>query len=726
MVKQVTIVLAIIVAAGVRLSAATINVPSQQPTIQAGINVAGNGDTVLVSPGNYFENVTLNWADITLRSVGGASATTITSASSSVAVVDIPQGQSNSSTIRGFTIQGASNGSGLRVGSGNAPQVLDCVFEANSGGGGAYFYGSSVTVRGCLFENNSSERGGGIWVSNGTPVLIDSCVFRTNSSGNGGSALAVTGGANVTISRNLVYKNTGTDDLGGAIYLEGSNSKIINNTVCDNYSSGIGAGIMIVGSAEIRNNIVAFNRGAKGVAMTSPSPAPEYNDVFANLVGDYWGTVPGTGWLNTDPQFVDTATGDYTLQSGSLCINAGDPNSQYNDLDGSRNDMGAFPDIHTILPYVSAFRIVGDSQFNVVSGQPRFEWNTFSPTSTIQALFEIAVGTDADWTYAEMWNPVPIISMDSQVSYSGSPLVDGALYYLRLRIEDSVGWSPWHNTTFRMNSVPGLPALLSPNSTIIGSHPVLTLQNASDAEGDALKYDFEVYADSALSSLVASQANVAQTSGQTSWTVSTTLPDNLRYWWRARAFDSYEHGNWSSPLTFWVDGVPEAPNAATLISPPDSAGLPVLDLLPTFRWSVPSDPDPFDMATYKMQLSFNPSFALSFSYDSLHQNQYTITDSLPFGTHLWWRVTSRDKYGLTSVSPAKNFWTWELGDVDHSHGTDIADLSMLIDFLYISFTPITPLMVADMDGDCAVDIADLTKLIDRLYISFTPLGVGCE
>ncbi len=66
-----------------------------------------------------------------------------------------------------------------------------------------------------------------------------------------------------------------------------------------------------------------------------------------------------------------------------------------------------------------------------------------------------------------------------------------------------------------------------------------------------------------------------------------------------------------------------------------------------------------------------------------------------------------------------------MGDIDLSHGTDIADLSKLIDFLYISFTPIVPLKVADVDGDCAVDIADLTRMIDYLYINFAPLDDGC-
>ncbi|MCK4654337.1 MAG: hypothetical protein KAU01_07825, partial [Candidatus Cloacimonetes bacterium] len=51
------------------LYATIINIPADQPTIQAGINVAVDGDTVLVQPGTYFENTNYNGKNITVGSL---------------------------------------------------------------------------------------------------------------------------------------------------------------------------------------------------------------------------------------------------------------------------------------------------------------------------------------------------------------------------------------------------------------------------------------------------------------------------------------------------------------------------------------------------------------------------------------------------------------------------------------------------------------------------------
>ena len=61
-------------------------------------------------------------------------------------------------------------------------------------------------------------------------------------------------------------------------------------------------------------------------------------------------------------------------------------------------------------------------------------------------------------------------------------------------------------------------------------------------------------------------------------------------------------------------------------------------------------------------------------------------------------------------------------DGDPADMVDLGDLTTLIDYLFISFTPPECMEEANVDGDIggAVDLSDLTALIDYLFISFTP------
>jgi hypothetical protein len=92
----------------------TIRVPSDAPTIQAGIDLARTGDTVLVAPGTYLEFIEFRGKAITVQGEAGAAATTIDS-QSNAPVVGFLAGEDGRSVLRGFTITGG-NGGGPGVG----------------------------------------------------------------------------------------------------------------------------------------------------------------------------------------------------------------------------------------------------------------------------------------------------------------------------------------------------------------------------------------------------------------------------------------------------------------------------------------------------------------------------------------------------------------------------------------------------------------------------------
>ena len=69
--------------------------------------------------------------------------------------------------------------------------------------------------------------------------------------------------------------------------------------------------------------------------------------------------------------------------------------------------------------------------------------------------------------------------------------------------------------------------------------PVLEIENSIDGDGDVLTYEFEVFADPALTIKVGGADNVVQGVTTTSWSLPEALDDNRHYHWRVRATDGY-------------------------------------------------------------------------------------------------------------------------------------------------------------------------------------------
>lgn len=220
--------------------AATITVGSGAgydfDTIQAGIDAAVDGDTVLVAPGEYVisEPVTFRGKAITVISEAGRDETTIRMGTpvdpKRASVVVFENNETAASVLDGFTITG---GGGL--------------WESEYGtwgGGGIEFYASSGTVRNCAIVRNKITTGGGGGVDcwhNSTPTVIN-CIIRGNSAPNGGALLCGQNSA-VTVTDCVVRDNSSTEGGGGVACWQNSLATLTNCIIRGNTSGGEGGGV---------------------------------------------------------------------------------------------------------------------------------------------------------------------------------------------------------------------------------------------------------------------------------------------------------------------------------------------------------------------------------------------------------------------------------------------------------------------------------------------------
>src|SRR4051812_28860862 len=183
MTKTVLFALAVATALPGSSQAATIRVPADAPSIQQAIDAAAIGDTVLVSPGTYTENITFRGKVITVESEQGPEVTII-DGSAAGSVATFTSGETRNAMLRGFTMRNGRN---------------------SFNGGGVLIQNSSPSIVGNIIIGNGSCSGAGVYSSFGSPLI----------QGN-------------TISRNFVYACSGASGLG--VYIGGNSAaELIGN-----------------------------------------------------------------------------------------------------------------------------------------------------------------------------------------------------------------------------------------------------------------------------------------------------------------------------------------------------------------------------------------------------------------------------------------------------------------------------------------------------------------
>jgi hypothetical protein len=367
-------------------------------TVQGGIDLADEGDTVLVVPGLYCENVSFLGKSIVVAShflqTGEPSYVdstiidgTCPSREDTASVVRFVSGEDSTSVLVGFTLQnglGTEGQYGGRFGGGifckynSTPTILHNRIIGNSAstGGGIYCdHFGSLTIHILHNEirwNSCTGFGGGLYVDLGGAEVRNNVIEHNTAVYGGGIAFQYGWENTIDVEGNVIAYNHGTIG-GGGVWQDkaGCTLRLHNNLILSNVGPGVEnldydpstvlsltsntilgneTGVVFYAKyAELRNNVIVDND--IGIQCIVGEYELTHNDVWNNVDGNYVNCVPGVGSISEDPLFVAGPEGIYYLSQtdagdpwNSPCVDSGYELASNLGLNTSTTRTDEFPD----------------------------------------------------------------------------------------------------------------------------------------------------------------------------------------------------------------------------------------------------------------------------------------------------------------------------------------------------------------------------------------------
>jgi len=343
----------------------------------------------------------------------------------------------------------ALNGGGLALFRVDGPVLNNVTIKDNTAttkGGGIVSYKSTMTIKESIVSNNSSFHRGGIyawgdatpeWGGVGGNLVIEDCIVTGNVvTGNHGGGIAIYGVDEVIIKRTAVVDNHANNGIGG-ILVEFSDVTLENITVSGNSSTyggsiGVGEG----GNVNLTNSILWGN--TDGTEEVDGEVLLELDGSLTSYYNDIEGGYGGFANIDADPLFTNPDSGDFTLQQGSPCIDAGTADLDWDGIEDITDYFGSAPDMGA-YEYFIALGVDNDglpTSYMIHQNYP----NPFNPVTTLRydlpedALVNIAI-------YDMMGRQIrTLISTQHSAGYksvqwnatndAGSPVSAGLYFYM--------------------------------------------------------------------------------------------------------------------------------------------------------------------------------------------------------------------------------------------------------------------------------------------------------
>jgi uncharacterized repeat protein (TIGR01451 family) len=291
-------------------------------TIQEAIDYASDGNTIVVFPGTYVENLTIQGKRVNLRSKLGPQMTVIDGSARKSVIQIFEESSPTDVVIDGFTIRNGggssgSSGDGFGVlmamslgssGMGILATIQNNIITGNNLRGGIGIISSTMSehieisiINNRIIENSARDAGGaGIVVDAPEPtgfINVENNVIANNAGYSGGGLRLVTDDSNfmINVLNNTIYSNTA--EYGGGIASNASNVSLINNIFFLNSAQQEGNDLYLVQAGLSAN--VSFNIIGGGQ--------------FAGINGN----------ISSDPLLINPISGDFHLKVDSPAIDAG-------------------------------------------------------------------------------------------------------------------------------------------------------------------------------------------------------------------------------------------------------------------------------------------------------------------------------------------------------------------------------------------------------------------
>lgn len=420
------------------LSAATISVPQDVATIQAAIDQAASGDTILVGQGTYSENLTCSGKNLTLDGSANDHAPIIAGGGNgSVLTAD----QNAAITLKNLVIQDGNYtdyGAGILI-EGAQVTLMQCTLQHNNatlrGGAMMVRTGGQATLEDTTIAGNSAFFfGGAICADTGSQVIMTRCRIVDNTVSMLGAAFRVDPDSEISINNSLISGNrTSQNSMGTVATINGGICKLVNVTCAGN---GLGQGHAFALSAGSRLeliNTILWNGGEEIAAPAGSEVLARYSTIQNTIV-------TGEGVIDADPLFIAPQDNDFQLNAGSPCIDFSDA-AEAPETDMAGNDRWDDPTVPNSGTLETAFADMGALEYlpppgpiqnltcRVVNRKSRLFWENTGVYDSIEIRRNgiLAVTLPGD---AEFWeDEVPptgsvVYHLLGQYGFESTPEVD--------------------------------------------------------------------------------------------------------------------------------------------------------------------------------------------------------------------------------------------------------------------------------------------------------------